>query len=77
MRWLIKKEREMKSLFLTREQARALAEDLKEYHALKDSHDREIISSFEIRFGDLFAAEPQVGESLEVHPKVEYLQVDD
>ena len=58
----------MKHLFLTKEQARQLGEDLLEYARMKDSNDRDLFTGFELRFGDLFAKELQPGEMLELHP---------
>lgn len=66
----------MKSLFLTRNQAETIADDLSEYLKFKDSSERELFESFEIRFGDLAGSEPQKDE-IEIHPKANWLSVED
>ena len=65
----------MNKLFLTLKQAQQLAEDLTEYSALKDSHDRDIFKGFEISFGCMLATEMQPDQGLEMTPIPEFTEI--
>lgn len=66
----------MKSLFLTREQALQLADDLKEYTEMEDSSNRDIFRGFEIKFDDKHSTQIICGE-IRLYPQVNYTLIDD
>ena len=66
----------MKKLYLTLQQAKSLAEDLKEYAEMKDSHDRELFKGFEVSFGDMLADAPQPDQSFEMTPIPEFTKIE-
>lgn len=67
----------MSKLFLTRNQARQLATDLKEYSEMKDSSNRELFEGFQISFADGFRERLQKGSTLEVTPIPNWTEIDD
>ena len=66
----------MNSLFLTPEQAHQIADDLHEYCKMKDSSDRELFESFEIKFPDNMKTGTDKGEGLTIHPVANWLEID-
>ena len=58
----------MKSLFITREQAKVLSDDLHEYAYMKDSSDRPLFIGFKITFADSLSSNTMPGSVLEMHP---------
>jgi hypothetical protein len=67
----------VKKLFLTLKQAEQLGRDLIEYSKMTDSSDRYLFKGFELSFGDLAAEKPQGGESFEVTPLPEFLEINE
>jgi len=65
----------MKSLFLTRDQAAQLGDDLTEYVGMRDSSIREVFKGFEVRFGDPLSIGLEPTSGFEVHPIAEYLEI--
>lgn len=65
----------MKTLYLTRNQALNLANDLHEYVNFKDSSGRELFKGFRLSFGDTLANNLQPDESFEMRPISEYTEI--
>lgn len=66
----------MKKLFLDREQAKQLGEDLIEYIAFKDSNDRNLFKGFEISYGDMLATEIHSDQDIEMVPISEFTLIE-
>lgn len=66
----------MKALYLSREQAKSLGEDLVEYAAMKDVSDRDLFTGFKILFGDMLGDSPHDDQTLELHPIADYKEVE-
>ena len=66
----------MKELHLTIKQAEALADDLKEYCQMEDSHKRPLFKGFKVSCGDPFFERlcPELG--LEMTPIPEFTEID-
>lgn len=67
----------MNNLYLTRNQALNLASALEEYTEMHDSSERFVFKGFQISFGDALKTEMQAGDSVEVVPIPDFLDVND
>lgn len=63
-----KQDDKMKKLFLSRQQAKQLGDDLTEYLKFKDSSSRELFSGFEVSFGDMLEREVCSDQELTMVP---------
>jgi hypothetical protein len=65
----------MKSLFLSRAQAKNLADDLNEYSCMSDSSDRDVFSGFQITFDDLQGETVREKDMIKMIPLPNYTEI--
>ena len=65
----------MTKLYLTRQQATILGQDLIEYSRMTDSSERLLFKGFELSFGDMQARVLQPDDGLEVTPIPEFIEI--
>ena len=69
------REYNMKTLYLTLQQAEILGNDLIEYAQIMDSSDKFLFKGFKISFGDMLANDMQSDQGFELTPISEFTEI--